>query len=579
MKTFQNWKGLFFSFLSFSPVLAVGIAVSTFISVSAEIAFPWFLKTGLDAALGEEKNWSLMSAALAMLATIFVIVLGHGCALFMEGRLFAAASARLRQQIYQQLQRIPFSFLGQERLGTLSYRATSDVAAFEAGLSELFSDFSFDALVALGVISAMAFTHGGLTFLVVFILGIASFISHVIGDRLPVYKRASQMLAARMAGHLAETLGAARTIRAFCAEEKGIQKLDVLNEKIRTTETAASVRRAIVLPLWHLAEALAIIVVLGFGGTLVASHTMSIGTLVAFIAYLELLAGPVNRFGDYVYRFQSCRGLAERIVETINLPCENEQHGAILKKPGIITLDNVSFAYADAPRLILSNISFTLREGSVTALLGKNGAGKSTLFDLLLRFYQPSSGRILASGTDIQDWNVKHWRGQIGLMAQETILLRGTIAENVALGHDNASEAEIENALHQAGADVLLKRLPQGIHTYVGERGATLSGGERQLIGLARLFLHNPRIVLLDEPTSQLDGETLRQVLTGLEKLIKGRTTLLITHQAELLHLAQDRILIDAGHVIAAGSHSELLTDSSLYKSLFSLSDSKEKVA
>jgi ATP-binding cassette, subfamily B, bacterial len=376
------------------------------------------------------------------------------------------------------------------------------------------------------------------------------------------------MLAARLAGMLQESLGATRTVRAFGAEAREVARLDAVNRKLLATDRYIGARRSLVTPLWHFAEAFGVIAVLWYGGQLLGSKAITIGAMVGFMAYMELLAGPINRIGGYYSQFQSSHGIATRIIGLLaGAPAKNLS-GTQCGSGNGIEVSGVGFRYPRGERWILRDVSFSVKPGECVALAGRNGAGKSTLIDLVLEFYVPTEGRIVVGGVDLADWEPSAWRKTLGYMPQETVLFRGTLAENVAFGRPDADRSEIARALEDAGGAVLVKRLPRGLDTVVGERGLGLSGGERQLIGLARLFLHDPQVVLLDEPTSNLDGETLRIVNAALARLAQGRTVLLITHVAETLKIASRIVLLDGGSVVAAGTADELYATQPLFRSL-----------
>jgi ABC-type multidrug transport system fused ATPase/permease subunit len=294
------------------------------------------------------------------------------------------------------------------------------------------------------------------------------------------------------------------------------------------------------------------------------------GGLVAFMAYMEILAGPVSRAGNFYRHFQVCRAVGERLQDLLDDRETLPSSGG--KQPGAdrwdISVEAVSFQYPGSPREVLRDVSFSVKEGEAVALVGRNGAGKSTLLDLLVRFYDPTTGRILVAGVDLREWDLAAWRRAVGVMSQEVFLFHATIAENIAYGRPGSSRDEIERAAWESGAADLIRRLPQGLETIVGDRGTRLSGGERQLVALARLFLRNPRVLILDEPTAHLDGEALLHVGVSLKRLMGGRTTLLAAHRPETIQLADRIILLDQGCVVTEGTHEGLVADQPLYRRL-----------
>ena len=564
----RSWRQLVWRFITDRRGLALAALATVIVSAFAELAFPYLVQQGVDAAIGEPGAFSLDAVAIAMVAVVLVIVLGHAAAILIETWLFSGQAFELRRILYAHFQNLPLAYLSRQRTGALTHRGTSDVSALETGVAELFSGLLFDALVGIGVMIAMLLTEPRLSMLVIAVMLVATLTSGRAARPMPAFQRMSQMLGARLAGRLQETLGATRTVRAFGAEAREVARLDAINRRILLAERQSGLRRAVVSPLWHFAEALGLVATLWYGGHLVASDSISIGSLVGFMAYMELLAAPMNRAGDYYAQFQACRGIGQRIVALLSGIPTPPPSGTRRGQDGPIVLSHVGFHYPGSERGVLRDVSFEVAAGECVVLLGRNGAGKSTLFDLLLRFYPPDSGAIVAGGIDLAEWDTAAWRAMLGFMAQETMLFQGTLGENVAYGQPAADRAAVVRALQAAGAAPLLARLPHGLDTPIGERGAGLSGGERQLIGLARLFLRDPRIVLLDEPTSALDGEALRTVLAALDRLARGRTVMLITHHPELLALADRVILLDAGRVVATGQPRELAATTPLYRSL-----------
>jgi len=284
---------------------------------------------------------------------------------------------------------------------------------------------------------------------------------------------------------------------------------------------------------------------------------------------MEILAGPVSRAGHFYRYFQTCCAVGARLQDLLDdreaLPAGGGRRGA---ERWDVAVDGVTFRYPGSGREALRDVSFSVKHGETVAVAGRNGAGKSTLMDLLLRFYDPTGGRIVAGGVDLREWDLEAWRRSVGVMTQEIFLFHATIAENIAYGRPEASREEIERAARESGAELFIPRLPKGFETVVGERGAKLSGGERQIVALARLFLRDPRILILDEPTSHLDGEALDRIGEALQGLMQGRTTFLVAHRPETIQLAPRILLLDQGHLVAEGTHEALLAESPLYRKL-----------
>jgi len=406
-------------------------------------------------------------------------------------------------------------------------------------------------------------------FVVLFLLA-ASGLTGYLGRPLPTLRKSIQNIGARLSGRLQETLTGVRTVQAFKNEPHELNRLDEANRTILQAEVQEGKLEALLVPLFELMELLGVVLVVWLGGHLIMSKQITAGALVAFMAYMELLAGPVSRAGQYYRHVQTCRAVGERLQDLLD-DCEMLPSARKERRTGEgwdISVETVSFCYPGSTREVLRNITFTVTHGATVAVVGRNGAGKSTLMDLLLRFYDPTAGRIMAGGVDLKDWALAAWRGAVGMMTQDVFLFQATIAENIAYGRLDASHEDIALAARASGLDQLIQKLPQGLETVVGERGAKLSGGERQLVALARLFLRNPPILILDEPTSQLDGEALRRVGMALKELMVGRTTFLVAHRPETVQLAERILLLDQGRLVDEGTQDMLLADNALYRKL-----------
>jgi ABC-type multidrug transport system fused ATPase/permease subunit len=321
--------------------------------------------------------------------------------------------------------------------------------------------------------------------------------------------------------------------------------------------------------LWDFAEVASIVAVLWYAGNLVAAQTITVGTFVAFIAYTEMLAVPISKIGSYYYTYQSCRGIAQRVTALLNddePPRSGDEQGPVDARR--LVLQGVTLTYPGAQQSVLDGISLIVEPGECVAVVGRTGAGKTSLLNLLLRFQEAQQGAITAGGLDIARWDLTGWRNRVGLIPQELAIFQGTVAENVAYGLESFDPEQVNKALIRAGGALFLGGLPDGLNTRVGERGVTLSGGQRQIIALARLFMRNPQIVLLDEPTSSLDGDLLLQVGSALHEFLTGRTTVLVSHRPETIRLASRVVVLERGRFVAEGTHNELWQTEPIYRQL-----------
>jgi ABC-type multidrug transport system fused ATPase/permease subunit len=565
----MTWGRLFWSQLTCRRDLLAFLWATALVSASADVALPWLMREAVDKALGAPGGWSLNQLALAMLAATAVIAAGHCLCIFLETRLFSEASLRLRRQVLDHIYRQAARFFQRHGTGELVHRAGNDIQMLETGMIQLFSEMPYSLMLSLGMLLMMAVTDLRLTAALLMFLALATLLTEYTGRRMPSLRRLIQIQCARLAGRLQESIAGMRTVQAYCAEEQELTRLDALNVRVRTGERYQGVQRSITTPLWDLAEVGSIVGVLWYAGRLMANQEITVGTFVAFIAYTELLAVPMSKIGGYFYQYQVCRGIAERVASLLSdndVPVSGQERGPADARR--LVVEGLTFAYPGMRSPILDGFALTVEPGECLGIVGRNGSGKTTLLNLLMRFQEPQAGRILAGGLDIARWDMSHWRRRIALLPQDVVLFHGTVAENVAFGMDHVDQKTVLKALIRAGGARLLDELPDGLDTRVGERGATLSGGQRQIIALARVFLRDAQLILLDEPTANLDGDMLQQVDRALADFIPARTTLIVSHCQETIRLASRIVVLDQGRIIAEGSHEQLLQSEEIYRQL-----------
>lgn len=565
----MKWGRFFWRYVSHRKDLGLALLASSVVVAAAELSIPWLIQQAIDTALGEADGPGLNTVILWILGIVVVLYVAHVLLLRVEVRMLYEASYDLRRRLYTHFHSQSLAFFHRHKTGELMHRVTSDASLFEDNAVELFSDLPFELLAVGGVLAMMALTDVRLTGFVVLFLLVATALTGYLGRPLPTLRKTIQNIGSRLSGRLQESLSGVRTVQSFKNERYELDCLDEANRAILQVEVREGRLEALIEPLFELMEILGVILVVWYGGHLIIGRRITAGGLVAFMAYMEILAGPVSRAGHFYRYFQTCRAVGARLQELLDdreaLPAGGGQRGA---ERWDVAVDGVTFRYPGSGREVLRDVSFSVKHGETVAVVGRNGAGKSTLMDLLLRFYDPAGGRIVAGGVDLREWDLEAWRRSVGVMTQEVFLFHATIAENIAYGRPEAGREEIERAARESGAEPFIRRLPKGFEAVVGERGAKLSGGERQLVALARLFLRDPRILILDEPTSHLDGEALNRIGEALQGLMQGRTTFLVAHRPETILLAPRILLLDQGRLVAEGTHEALLAEAALYRKL-----------
>lgn len=551
-------------------LLAVVLVFSVVIGL-AELAVPWLIKEAVDAVLDEEAGINLEVWGATTLGLLAVLYLAHVLLLRAAAHMIQQCSYKLRSRILSHIHSQALPFFQRHRTGELTHRVTSDTGLFEETTGRLLKEVPVELVTLVGVTIMMVLLQPGLALLVITFMVVAAVATGYLGQPLPGLRVSAQRAAARLSSRLQETIVGVRTVQGFKNESHELSLLDGENRGIRDLELKEDKVHALMMPLGELMELLGLILVVWYGGHLIMQDEITAGTLVAFIAYMEIFARPLGNVEGYFRDVQSSRAVATRLMELLQdrevLPSLGQRSG-LDGAPSIVAQD-VWFRHAGDQRDVLCGVSFTVEPGEVVAVAGRNGAGKSTLMDLLLRFHDPTSGCILAAGTDLREWDLEAWRRSVGVMPQDVFLFRGTIMENIAYGRPGASPEEIQQAVRDSGVEPLLRRFPDGLETVVGERGNQLSGGERQSIALARLFLRKPRLLVLDEPTSHLDGEALQVVGAALRPLMQGCTTFIVTHSLEAIRFADRVLFFEAGRLAGDGTHEALHRENAGYRALW----------
>jgi subfamily B ATP-binding cassette protein MsbA len=567
----MDWARFLWSYISYRKDLLVALIVCAIVLAVAELSIPWLIKNAIDAVLDENASIDLNSWLAVTLSVLAALYLAHVLLLRTAAHMILQCAYNFRGRLFAHIHSQALPFFQRHRSGELTYRVTSDAKIFETEAAQLVRDVPGELVVAVGVIGMMTMLHAGLALAVLVFMTVTAAVTSYLGQPLPSIRKSAQRVAARLSGRFQETLAGVRTVQGFKNERYELSRLDEENRRIRDLELKEGKVYAFMEPLGDMIELLGLVLLVWYGGYLIIDDQITAGTLVAFIAYMEILARPLGRAEAYFRSVQSSRAVGERLRELLEdreiLPAHGQQLAS--GDAPSIDVERVSFRHAGGERDILRDVSFTVKRGKVVALAGRNGAGKSTLMDLLLRFYDPMSGRILANGVDLREWNLEDWRRSAGVMTQDVFLFHGTIMENIAYGRPAATRPEIEQAVRDSGVDRILRRFPKGLETVVGERGTQLSGGERQSIALARLFLRKPTLLLLDEPTAHLDGEALQLVRAALRPLMDGCTTFVVTHNPETIQLADRVLFLENGQLAGDGTHEALYRENARYRALW----------
>lgn len=544
-------------------------------SSAANLAFPQAIGVIIDSATGAEGGDTRLIdlAALAMVGLFAVQAVASGLRYY----LFTIAGERilttLRKTLYGRILSQEIAFFDTRRTGELLNRLASDTTVLQNAVSVNISMALRHFATVLGGIALLFYTSPTLTLLMLVVVPPVALGTVVFGRMIRKLSRKVQDALAE-AGEIAEeTLAGVRTVRAFTQEQGELARYGGAIDEAFNQSRHRIKATGVFIGGTMFAGYAAVALVLWYGGRLVLNTPMQVGDLTSFVLYTLLVAFSLGSLGGLWADFMRATGATERVFDLMDrIPTIPTQGGTRLDHvDGRVELDSVNFAYPSRPDVVvLKDISLTLNAGEVVALVGSSGGGKSTIAAMIARFYDPASGRILIDGTDARDLDPGWLREQIGSVAQEPILFSTTIADNIRYGRPDATPAEVEQAARVANAHDFIQHFPDGYNTEVGERGVQLSGGQKQRVAIARAVLKDPRILILDEATSALDAESEYLVKEALDRLMAGRTTLVIAHRLSTVKDADRVVVLDRGSVVQRGTHDALLEQDGLYQRLVS---------
>jgi len=548
----------------------VGLVLSV---TATQLVTPSLIRRAIDDGLARSD-----AAALAQVALLIVGV-GLLRALLGFARRYTAewlinhTGYDFRNAMYDKIQRLSFSYHDSAQTGQLMSRCTEDISALSRFVGQGAVELVHILALLAGILFLLFQTSVTLTFIGLSPIVALTFITIHLGRMVsPMFLRVDQSLG-DLSSTLQENLSGAQVVRAFAREEFEKGKFANANRKLYDAQVRVVSNWGFYLPTITIFILLSTALGLWFGGQMVLAGALTVGELVAFNAYLVLLAQPVQDLGFIVNSSGEAVAGGQRIFEILDLDEEIKSPANALAAPtltGQIAFDSVTFSYRGG-RDALANVSFAAQPNQVIALIGPTGSGKTSLVNLIPRFYDATSGRVCVDGIDIKTLDLKSLRSQIGIVLQTSLLFSTTIRDNLAYGRLDASEEQVIAAAKAARAHDFIMAFAQGYATVVGERGVTLSGGQRQRIAIARALLMNPRILILDDSTSSVDTQTEYLIQQALAELMKNRTTFVIAQRLSTVKRADQILVLDGGRIVQRGTHDALLEEGGLYKQIYDL--------
>ena len=549
-------------------LLLTGAAVV--VSTAASLVPPWVAAKAIDDGIVKKDVGALDVALIVLVVAVIIYAITSALQTYSSAWIAQRALASLRSRIFGHLQVLSPGFYDRSQTGDLVSRVTNDVEQLENLVAGSLSALAGSLLALVGTLIAMFLLDVGLALVALWVFP-ASFAAMAIWNRLarPRFRRTRDTIGA-VSAYLQESLGAIKVVRAFGQEPRHRERFSELTARDGEAQMAT---KTIGLPLtvvMGLLPALGVTAILIVGGIQVSDGDKAVGVVVAFIAYFQRLFSPLAQLTNLAALYTQGGAALDKINALLDEePAIRDRPGAseLERGAGEVRLDGVSFSY-DGKRTVLHDVDATFAAGEVTAIVGQNGAGKSTLVSLISRFYDPGSGTVSIDGKDVRDVTLASLRRNVSFSLQDTSLISGSVRDNMLLAKPGASDEEIEQTLSDLGGLDIVTGLPEGLDTNVGEGGATLSPGQRQVIALARTIMANPSIFILDEFTSGLDVLTEARLLEALDRMLAGRTRIVIAHRLGMVRRADHIVVMESGRVVEEGDHDSLMQQGGPYARL-----------
>jgi subfamily B ATP-binding cassette protein MsbA len=515
--------------------------------------------------------------------TIIVTVLLKNLFLYLSFYVLApiknSVMTRLREELYDKLLQLPIGFFTEQRKGDVMSRMTNDIGELEVSVVGVLEGFIKDPLNIIIILASLVFISPALSLFLLIFLPVTGLIIGRVSRSLKKQSNTAAVLLGEALSVLDETLGGLRVIKAFNAEKILQGRFNKTNNDLYHLRNKMQFRRDLASPLSELLGVMVLCGILWFGGRLVlgaSAGALDAGNFILYIVIFTQIIPPSKSLSSSFYNMQKGSAAIARIEEVLNTPVKVDENVNGLQLEAFkdaIEFKNVSFSYEE--KVILKNINLRIEKGKTIALVGSSGAGKSTLADLVPRFHDVTSGELLVDGVNIKEYSLFSVRKQMGIVTQEPILFNETIANNIALGVENATSEQVISAAKIANADNFITQKDEDYNANIGDRGGKLSGGERQRVTIARAVLKNPPILILDEATSSLDTESERLVQDAINNMMQNRTSIVIAHRLSTIRHADEIVVLQQGEIVERGTHDQLLAFGGMYKRLVDMQEVK----
>ena len=557
---------------SYLPVFILSVVLAVLTVVGTLLA-PLFIGQAIDCIVdaGDVDFDRILLIFIKIAVSVGIAALAQWLLSLCSNRMTYGIVHDIRDEAFDHIQRLPLSYLDSHPTGDIVSRIITDVEQLANGLLLGFTNFFTGVMTILGALAFMLSVNLPVALVVVVVTPLSLICANLITKHTYSMFNVQTETRGEQTALIDELISGQKVVQAFGYEDRAQQHFDEINGRLKVCSLRALFYSSLTNPSTRFVNALAYAGIGTLGAITAISGGISVGGLASLLAYANQYTKPFNEITDVIAELQNALACAGRLFELIEAP-EQSPDPTELPEPsapkGTVEFDDLTFSYSpDKP--LIRNFSLRVKPGQLVAIVGPTGCGKTTLINLLMRFYDPVSGRILVDGTDTQSMPRGELRGQFGMVLQETWLKEGTIRENIAMGRPDAGEDEIIAAATASHAHDFIKRLPDGYDTVIGESGGNLSQGQKQLLCIARVMLSHPPMLILDEATSSIDTRTEMQVQDAFRRLMKGRTTFIVAHRLSTIREADVILVMRDGRIVEQGSHRELLDRNGFYRELY----------
>ena len=551
-----------------SKALLLGLMAAVFLETLTSLISPSLQGQVIDSI--KDRSWQWFQILLICLLISFslnvLFTLSQG---ILAARLSQNIVGRMRYDLFEKLNHLPISYLDRHSSGDLMSRMTNDIENISSTISQSLGSLISGGLTILGTIAIMFWYCWQLTLITLITVILTALITQWMSQKMrSAYRNRADALGA-LNGHAEEMITNYRSVAAYNCQERTREEFNTLSDQLTKEGIRAEILGGSMGPIMNGISNLGFVIVAAFGGYFALKGLITIGVISAFIIYAKQFSRPLNELAQLYGSVQTAMAGAERVFALIDQPNEDKSGTEILKNmKGDISFRHVNFSY-EPGKPVLSDFNLEVKAGQKIALVGATGSGKTTIVNLLMRFYPIDSGGIYIDGKNIMNLNRDWLRHNTAIVLQDTVLFSDTIAANIKYANPNARDEEMEQAAVMSNCAPFIRRLKRGYQTVLKQAGASLSHGQRQLLNIARAILANPKILILDEATSSVDSRTEQSIQDALVKLMKNRTSLIIAHRLSTIQDADIIVVMDQGHIVETGNHSELLKKQGAYYTLY----------